>query len=100
MFKVRGYSYKRTKRTNRTTQEVMAISSLTFFSSACCCFSVAAIISMSFTCDRMGVCVGWVVCVWVWEAMFTVPTCIHGGGCVDDVYQSVGVSGQVECSLQ
>ncbi len=25
---------------------------------------------------------------------------LFGGGCVDDVYQSVGVSGQVECSLQ
>ncbi len=25
---------------------------------------------------------------------------LFGDGCVDDVYQSVGVSGQVECSLQ
>ena len=25
---------------------------------------------------------------------------LFGCGCVDDVYQSVGVSGQVECSLQ
>ena len=25
---------------------------------------------------------------------------LFGGGCVDDVYQSVGVSGQVECNLQ